>query len=196
MSRHAWLMGALVAAGSAAVSAGPFGLNAGDSLEAIDKFATLEPTEDSGIYSVSRLPKGHADIEEYRLEFSPATGLCKVTAWTPPAEASVYGDEIRDDFRHWQEALTSKYGALKKFDYLRPGSTWDEPKDWTTALAKKERILAAFWWTFKPPVDQLHRMGLEAVAGRSGKYMFSIQYEFTNFEACRASQKAKRDANL
>jgi len=195
MSRNAWLISALIAVASTAASAGPFGLNAGDTVESISKFAKLEPTEDPGIYSVSRLPNGHPDIDDYRLVFGPATGLCKVTAWTPQAEAGVYGDEIRNDFRNWQEALTSKYGAPEKYDFLRAGSTWNEPSDWTTALAKKERILAAFW-VIKPPADQVNRMGLEAVASISGKYMINIQYEFTNFEACRASLLSKKNANL
>ncbi|RQO54548.1 hypothetical protein DBV14_12940 [Variovorax sp. KBW07] len=191
----AWLIGIFMAVANVAAQAGPFGLNAGDTVEAVGKFAQLEPTADRGVYSVARLPNGHDDIDDYRLVFSPVTGLCKVTAWTKPAQTNAYGDEIKSDFRSWQEALTSKYGAPKKYDFLRSGSIWKEANDWTMALTKKERILAAFW-EFKSPVDQVEKMALEAVASNSRNYMLNIQYEFTNYEACKAATRAKKNANL
>ncbi|WP_418126374.1 hypothetical protein ABL849_32145 (plasmid) [Variovorax sp. 375MFSha3.1] len=189
------LIGICMATAAVAAAAGPFGLNAGDTVETVGKVAQLKPTEQQGVYTVSRLPNGHPDLDSYRLIFGPATGLCRIAAWTPAAQSSAYGDEIRRDFRSWQEALTAKYGAPEKFDYLRSGSIWNEPKDWTMSLAKKERKLVAFW-TPTPPVDQVSRIAVEAIATSSGRYSINLEYEFDNFDACSASLKSKKNANL
>ncbi len=39
----------------------------------------------------------------------------------------------------------AKYGKRTKYDYLRSGSIWDEPKDWMMSLRQEERTLALFW---------------------------------------------------
>jgi hypothetical protein len=197
MSRNAWLIGALIAVASAAASAGPFGLNAGDTVESISKFAKLEPTESEGIYVATRLPDGHQDIEVYELMIGPRTGLCKISALTPERETNVYGDRVLSDFNTWQEALKSKYGAPSdKFDFLREGSKWNKPTDWTTALYKRERRLATYWEGKTASADKLAIIVINAVATDDSHYTINLLYEFTNFEACRASLRAKRNANL
>lgn len=196
MDQRGWLLGVIIAGASAVASAGPFGLNEGDTLEAVSKFAKLTPMETAGVYRTERLPNGHPDIHDYRLVFGPTTGLCRINAVGPTRPTNSFGEQVRTEFTEWQAALASKYGAPEKLDFLDSGSIWNEPRDWSMALAKKERTLAAVWKLDRAPVDGLSVVRLEAHAFTSANYAIRLVYEFSNFDACKASLLSKRNANL
>lgn len=64
---------------------------------------------------------------------------------------------------------------------VRPGSIWKEPEDWSMALSKKERTLAA-WWEGHGVV--LTAVGLDRESGG-----LHLSYESKDFEACLAELK-------
>lgn len=196
MRANQFFVAVATAASAVAAAAGPFGLNQGDTAEAISKLAPLKKGTQPGLYIAGSLPQGHQDLEAYWLVIAPGEGLCKINAWTPNKKTSVYGDEVQAEFKRWQEALTSKYGAPKKFDFLRVGSIWDEPRDWTMGLARKERTLAAFWEIPASEGGDVGSVKVQAVAVNSGNFMIGLTYELRNIEACLQSLTSKKNANL
>jgi hypothetical protein len=56
-----------------------------------------------------------------------------------------YGEEIQTAFREICDALSATYGTPQIADFLKTGSIWSEPREWTMGLLKKERELFALW---------------------------------------------------
>ena len=80
-----------------------------------------------------------SDIDFYAALVTPSHGLCRLNASTKIVISSAYGDEIKDKFKSFQTALTSKYGEPEKiYDFLRSKSIWSEEKYWMMSLMKKE----------------------------------------------------------
>lgn len=195
--KHIFMLAFLVALLPAAAFAAQFGLSQGESLADISKVATLKKMKPF-VYSTPSLPDGNDSFNDYRLIITPDQGLCKVIAWTPDIESSVYGDAIKDKFAALYDALDKKYGMSKKLDALRPGSIWDDPQDWMMGLAKNERFLMAIWSSESgaslPP--DVEAIGLEAHGTSSSKALISLSYEFTNFDSCEAAIKAAENSSL
>lgn len=150
------------------------------------------------IYSTPALPNGNVAFNDYRLIVTPNHGLCKIIAWTPDIQSSVYGDAVKDKFTALYDALSAKYGKGEKLDALRPGSIWDDPRDWMMGLAKKERFLMAMWSaksgaSLAPDVQAI---GLSAHGVSSSDALISLGYEFTNFGSCQAEIKAAENSSL
>lgn len=175
----------------------PFGLKPEMSLSQLQKLGNLGS---KGIYnySIKRLPNGHPDIDDYRLIVTPKHGLCKITAWTDSIKSSSYGDELKGKFESFYEALTGKYGNSKRYDYLKPGSIWNEPNDFMMGLAKKERRLIVFWTkdegsNLPPDIDAI---ALTAHSSNNSQGLISIEYELRNADDCLDWIKSQKDANL
>jgi len=120
--------------------------------------------------------------------FTEKTGVCKVMATGVTVNASVYGDELQSEFESVRTSLQGRYGAGELQDFLRPGSIWDEPRDWMMGLYKKERVLAALWSGPSLPSD-IAAIGLQTRALGPGEGWLSLTYEFSNFEQCQAEIK-------
>jgi hypothetical protein len=191
-SRFMFLIGLI----SSAVIAGPMGLKMSETLEELQKKATLTP-DGAYVYRATSLPGGHPDFDRYTLLVTPEHGLCKVLAFSKPVETSVYGTELLDSFDKYFEALTKKYGEAKRFDYLKSGSIWNKPNEWTTALLKKERTLAAFWSSKNgPTIDDVTSVSLEAHALNREGGIIVIGYEFSNAHECIERIRTSKDAAL
>jgi hypothetical protein len=74
-------------------------------------------------------------------------------------------------------------------DRLKTGSIWHEPNEWTMAMLKNERDLAAFWkWS-----NGEGGIALEAnVIAQDGAYL-GLTYEFTGWNKYVDSMKAKQN---
>lgn len=195
--KHIVIVGLLALLVSAGAYAAQFGLQLGESYEQITKVVSLKKVKPF-IYSTPTLPNGNIAFNDYRLIITPKQGLCKIIAWTPNIESSVYGDGVKDKFSALFDALTSKYGKGRKLDTLRPGSIWDDPRDWMMGLAKNERFLTAIWTkkhgdSLSPDVQAI---ALTAHGVNSSHALISLGYEFTNFDSCLASIKAAENSSL
>lgn len=176
--------------------AGPLGLDMGMPLTQLQSKIKLK-SDGPHQFSTPTLPDGHPDFDDYRLVVTPQHGLCKLTAWTPTIRTSVYGTELQSAFDRYFNALSSKYGVAKKFDYLRSGSIWDEGRDWMMALLKKERSLIAFWTEKELTLpDNLSAIKLQAYANGTEAGMVSISYEFKNASNCIDWIQANKDSKL
>ncbi|MHB9100883.1 MAG: hypothetical protein ACYC2E_05160 [Sulfuricella sp.] len=178
-------------------SSGPLGLEMGTSLAELEKQMKLTPVS-PGLYSTPTVPKTHSDFEDYMLVITPAHGLCKIHAWSAPINTSVYGSELISKFQSLEEALTSKYGTSKRFDYLRSGSIWHEPRYWMMALKKKERTLKTFWTeeTGSRNSDNLSEIMLEAQAISTENALVLISYQFKNMSQCSSWIKSQKNSAL
>ncbi len=176
--------------------AGPFGLDMGTPLAELNKQMTLK-LEKSGFYSTPSVPKAHPDFDDYRLIVTPVHGLCKIVAFSKSISTSIYGTELVSKFSELESALTTKYGNSKRYDFLRQGSIWNEPRDWMMGLRKKERTLASFWTSENRELpDNVHTIKLEAFAIGTDKAMLNLGYEFKNSNSCIDWIKSQKDSAL
>src|SRR5262245_25659388 len=93
------------------------------------------------------VPKPHPDLESYVALVTPQTGVCYVKGIGKTVRTSVYGSELRSTFDDLRHQLEGVYGPGKVVDSLKPGSIWNEPKDFMMGLVKSERFLIARWTT-------------------------------------------------
>jgi hypothetical protein len=191
-----WLVLASICISSIA-HAGPFGLEMGMSLAELNKIIKLKQ-EQPFTYSATSLPNGHPDLTDYRLVITPEHGLCKVIGFTDGFTTNSYGQQAKDRFEKFEDALISKYGVGKKYDMLRSGSIWREPRDWMMGLMKEERVLSTLWSSkgnTKLP-DNLKSINLEAFATSSDRSMIMVGYEFASVSDCLKSIEKKKNSSL
>ena len=170
----------------------PFGLSMGTSEKALRAVIALDSVKGQrGVFSTAHLPKSLPEFEEYTLVVSPKEGLCKVSAIGRNISTSVYGSEGKQVFDRIDEMVAEKYGRGKRFDFLRSGSIWNEPRDWMMGLLKKERVLVSFWdpkeGSSLPPT--ISNIGLELIALSTEKAYVRLSFEFFNFDACSKELK-------
>lgn len=176
--------------------AGPLGVDMGMSYDTLNKNIKLKQIKPF-LYSTVSLPKNHPDFDNYRLLITPKHGLCKVVAWSNSVKTSVYGEEIRYKFEKIEAALSQKYGEGKKYDFLRSGSIWNEPRDWTIGLQKNERILAKFWTSGASELpDSINTIALKAHATDTEIGLIELGYEFKNYGECIDWIKAEENSSL
>lgn len=176
--------------------AGPFGLKMGTPLSSLVKnFSAKERA--TYVYQLNSVPQPHARFATYMAIATPAHGLCKLIAISPPIKTSGHGSGLKSEFDAIDGVLLKKYGERKRFDHLLQGSLWKEPQYWMMGLFKKERTLSAFWSTDKAAfVDQISAVALEAAAISAEAGTLTLSYEFENFSDCSATIKNAENSSL
>ena len=178
-----------------AANAGPFGLEMGQLLTQIDKDAKQAAPN---VYTTSKVPKPHSAFELYALKVGPKSGLCWVKAIGKDIGTSAYGIELKSEFNAMKGKLEKAYGKHETTDVLLPGSIWNEPDEFMMAMIKKQRFLMAIWEGEKGSTlsDNLDSVGLLANPGGRDKGYLSIEYSFSNKEACDKEIAALEDGAL
>lgn len=180
----------------AASYAGPFGLEMGMSHADISKIVNLE-VKASALYTASELPKKHPDFNRYILVITPPHGLCKIVAMGNTITTSVYGTELLSKFDTLEQSLSAKYGTSTRYDYLKSGSIWSEPRDWLMSLRKNERMLASSWDNkTKELPDNLSyiEIGASVLGVQTG--VIHLIYQFKNVDKCMEWMSNKENAAL
>ncbi|CAB5583980.1 Uncharacterised protein [Pseudomonas putida] len=180
---------------------GPFGLEAGLSKDLIEKMSGQQLTmgdETQSLYILHSPPKPNDAFEEYALVISPSVGLCQIRAIGKTIVTNNYGHQLREAFTKLQDSLAAVYGKPKVFDWLLPGSIWNEPRDWTNALHKKDRTLVAEWHASSaaPLKSGVQRINMAAFAESGDKGYLAVQYSFDNYEACKAEEGKRSTSSL
>ncbi|MDR5865143.1 hypothetical protein QC758_19510 [Halomonas campisalis] len=132
----------LVAASPVSLAAGPFGLEQGMKKEEI---GGLEATENPLMYRATEVPVPSQHFERYSVMVGEEAGLCAVRAVTGPIETNRYGHELKNYFENLKGALTDRYGEGVSYDFLMPGSIWDESRDFMMGMVRGDRKLTSFW---------------------------------------------------
>lgn len=140
-----------------------------------------------GYYRI-KVPQPNSEFDFYTAKTTTTGLICKVTAFGRTYENDDYGTRVKGRFDTLSEALTTRYGPGRKFDFLRSGALWDEPREWVWSIWKNERELSYFWTPTTgadlPPGVQGIKLAAAAIDS-SGAYL-TLGYEFTNFSACKA----------
>jgi hypothetical protein len=181
---------------SAASYAGPFGTDAGMTLDRLRELGTVTETKARNIYKIEDLKDGHPEFESYLVHVSSAVGLCSVQAVGFTVENDSTGEELKRKFQSLAIALTEKYGdaTKKEHDFLEQGSNSDMPVHWMFALTRKERRLETIW-TAPLPAD-LQSITLRAHGESSSRGFLTLKYDFLNVEKCQRETAAMNNRNL
>lgn len=176
-------------------NAGPFGLNMGMTIKQIDANAKQAAP---GVFTTSKVPKPHSAFETYAVKVGSKSGLCWIKAIGKDISTSAYGIELKSAFEEMEQKLTKAYGKGEKTDLLLPGSIWKEPNEFMMAMIKKERFLMAVWEKNKGSElkDDLVQVGLIASPGGRDKGYLSLEYSFSNKDACDKEIAAQEDNAL
>jgi len=161
--------------------AGPFGLKKG---MRPDEIQGLRKVDGRGMYELTEPPNPHPKLQKLRLIFSERSGLAKIIAASDLVSTSRYGEGLRAAYEELAEALAKKYGGGPKItEFLQPGSVWDEPNDWMTALTKDERYHFRMWSKANglDLPDEIQGIMLRAVGMSAEAGMVFLAYEFDNF---------------
>ncbi|MDN5434658.1 MAG: hypothetical protein L0G10_13515 [Acinetobacter sp.] len=186
------LIGTLLFSGLANAEA-PFGLKTGMSLAEVIKVSGVAEVLDKNYYSFKNVPKPYKAFKDYLMLITPQNGLCKVLGWGKPITTNVYGDGIKDEFASLKESLTEKYGTpVGDYNFLRSGSIWKEPNDWTMGLYKEERTLVAAW---EPNEENgVKNIMLKARANGPNSGQVTLSYELSNSPSC-FKEKGDKDTS-
>jgi hypothetical protein len=164
--------------------AGPFGLNFGDSYAQLSKLGLVKDKVNQW-YTAKSVPRPHPDFVTYELLISPKLGLCKIIASNSNISSDSYGSTLRQQYNLLEDSLSRKYGEGKKFDYLKSGSIWDEPRDFMMGLVKDERVLVTYWTVPDPSShDGVAVISLRADARNKSTGVIIINYESKNGKEC------------
>ncbi|MCM2340111.1 hypothetical protein [Rhodoferax sp.] len=179
--------------------AGPFGMEKGMSLDALQSLGKFSPVESKKfVYRAKTLKQGHPDFEVYSVIITPSQGLCKITAFGKDFDTSSYGLELTSKYKDIKNSLKQKYGNTSQdLDFLMAGSIWKNSNEWMMSLRQKERKLMAMWDKEKSTLnDSLSAILLQAHAVSQTKGYLTLSYEFDNSDACLTELEASINSNL
>lgn len=178
--------------------AGPFGLEAGLSVDLIEKMTGETPKlikESESLYLIDKAPKPNDAFEQYALVISPTVGLCVVRGVGKTIQTNDYGHQLQASYGTMRDTLSSIYGKPKTYDFLMPGSIWKDSNDWMTGLYKQDRTLAAEW---KEPgiKNNISAISIDARALSRDKGYYVVEYVFSNNPVCVAELKKQKGDSL
>lgn len=168
---------------ASAIASGPFGFEMGSSLQ---QYGPNEALKQPGLYKLSKAPRMHSAFDFYILKHHPDTGVCMVRAVGRDVVTNNFGTQLRAEFDSIRGQIASVYGKSGLNDFLKSGSLWTEARYWMTGLAKKDRVLQAYWdkksgSTLK---DEISEILLTSLASSDEKGYVSLQYRFSNEGKC------------
>lgn len=139
-------------------------------------------------------PKPHPSFNLYVVEISKNYGVFVILAIGKDITTSAYGEAVKNEFDKIKEQVSISYGQSIDFDFLMPGSIWDEPNEWMRALEKEERVLASFWNSESGatlPYD-ISGIGLSARALDSSTGYLALRYESQDYDKAKAEVEAEQ----
>ena len=178
---------------------GPFGLQAGLSIDEVKKSAPdlVETQEQPGWYSTTTVPTPHPSFESYGLQFSAKSGLCRLTGVGKNISTGSDGSEVRSQFDDLTSAITERYGHGKKYDFYTGGGS-GEPQYWMMYLKDKDQVLGMAWekdtGAKLPPTISSIVVRASALDMRTG--IVYIMYNFSNIGDCTSEEKASKNKAL
>ena len=177
---------------------GPFGLKMGlNQSQAGELISNLKPKADYSKWSSAfTVPVPHAYFESYLLQFSDKSGLCAIVGIGKDIQSGSTGADIRSQFDSLDEALTSKYGTGKKYDFS--SERYDSPEFWMLHMLQKNRTLAKSWDKESKATlsNNISSVLMQAHARDINTGLVYVRYEFDNIGDCDTEEKAKKNEGL
>lgn len=172
----------------------PFGFHRGMTRAEVIKAvgaASIDTKHSQGDFlSVSTAPKPYSAFEAYNLWFSPSQGLLKISAIGKTIQTNRFGEQIRVAYGEISKALRATYGEPEVLDFLKTGSIWKEPEDWTMGLLKEEREYSEYWSKYSLKLADMSGIVLEALALSDERGYLIVSYEFEGWEEYVEAKKA------
>ncbi|BET27620.1 hypothetical protein EV673_1707 [Limnobacter thiooxidans] len=166
-------------------SKGPFGLFMGMKIEDFTQsLEELAPFK----FMLKNPPRPHPAFNNYLVQVTPKAGLSWIKAIGPGIKTNDYGFALADAFKEMEAKLTKTYSRCRQNDFLLPDSIWNEPKDWMTALEKKERVLASIWDREAQSMlpEAIESIYLLAHAEETDSGYLTLEYHLKNHEESEA----------
>ena len=177
---------ALLVLAAAAVSAGPFGLEMGMTLDEVQQACGgRQPVSYGGDLYMVEPEKSHPAFCVYMVRVSESEGLYFVLASGEKVESVMTGEIVRSRFASLKDTLCLTYGDCRVTDELASGSAFQKESEWMVALAAGERKLQAVWnrgVSSRLPSD-VRQIVLAVSSVSSYEARVSVSYTFANFDA-------------
>ena len=161
------------------LSAGPFGMEMGWSIEDLKRnevqVQLKEKNYNISYYDVIPTLK-HPDFDRYMVSIDDLKGIFKISVFGKTIEVSRYGTDLKSAYNKIKKQISSTYDSPEEYDFLFPGSIWDEPRDWMMSLLKGERALASFW-SLPKNKDNISMIMLDANALSTDRGYIYLSYE-------------------
>ena len=177
---------------SGMANAQAFGVNMG---EPVSKYAGVA----SGDFTYRvKVPQPNSEFEFYTVLATPSTGICSITGYGKDYKNDAYGTQVRSSYNGLQEALNSKYGRNKSFDFIRNGALWDDADEFIWSLHKNERTLTTYWddEELSNMPANMGSVNLRVTAVSPQAAYVVLTYRFDNIDACLSLIGKKESAGL
>ena len=165
------------------ISLDPFGIKLESPVVADGKWISVDHISDKMcVYEMDMVPKPHPEFDRYLAVLHSEKGIVKLTASSNIINNDRYGDKLRSLFGSVSAALSKKYGPPEEaHDFLRDGSIWDEPRDWTRSLEQEERYLTNFWKFDERKKDGIYTISLGCCGLSDDSSYLRVVYETHSF---------------
>lgn len=181
----------LIALPSGTALAGPFGLQQGEDVTALEKQDLGD-----GVLLVNP-PSSHSAFESYMARSDKRCGLTKIIAIGKTLSADSTGVNLRSQYAEFKSTLSEKYGEGTSYEYLNSGSIWDDYSDWVMALNVGDRTHVTYWVDKDSSFpDNIGAIALEVKADGSRSGYITLSYEFDNHAECTGQAREEENEVL
>ncbi|SPF77753.1 hypothetical protein [Pseudoprimorskyibacter insulae] len=169
---------------------GAFGFEFGDELP----FNAERMTNIHGGYQVYAI-NPYFEFKGYAVRSSKLTGICQIFGFGRTYENDEWGIRVREAYEDLIVAMIPKYGIPQRDEFLRSGALYDDPEDFSRAIAKNQRAHQASWTFSKAGPDELGEILVTVRAGWEDTSLY-IHYRSGNFDECMRSLRDEAKSAL
>jgi hypothetical protein len=189
------ILGVIIAVfyAAAAYAEGPFGVVPGTKIEDLNIEREISP----GRFLIE-VPRGHSEFEAYFVVASDAQGVCLISGIGKEYDNDRFGVNVRKSFDRIRGQLERRYGGGRENFFLRDGAVWDSPNEWVMSIRQNERSHQLVWerGVNLAAEGSIMEILLTVNASSSDSSYLTLQYRFTNFEACRKELESAEEGSL
>ena len=197
MFKKSFLMAASFAVvsftGSDLLAGGAFGLEFGQALPEEAEKAEPRPGA-QGCYAVEA-PSPYPEFESYFVTYHETTGVCGIIAVGKTYEYDKWGSAVKSSYEKLITALSKKYGNVRRFELLIPGSPWDDADEFARSIDKNQRVHQATWEIETEEPASTSQIVLSVDANRSDTSLY-IFYGSSDFSKCVTAIEEETEGSL
>lgn len=173
---------------AAPASAGPFGIEMGQSISSVQGKPTGTPNQ----YEI-QVPRPNAEFVSYTAWATPQSGICRVSALGKTYRNDGEGSEIRLAYETLRRFLTEKYGAGRREESIKPDAQWNAQQWWVRSIEEREREHRTRWSPVTGTLpDDILSMSISVQALDAERPWILLSYNFRNFLECSRTQQLDR----
>jgi hypothetical protein len=167
---------------SSAQADGPFGMTPGTKINEL----IIKREVAAGRFSIE-VSRGHPEFESYIVTASDTHGVCSITGIGKDYDNDRFGINVREAFDKLRAQMERRYGKGEEVFFLRSGALWDGLNEWVMSIKQNERAHQLSWEKGTNIADDtfINDILLTVKATSSDTAYLTLQYRFTNIEACR-----------